>query len=506
MEHMNYLEKELKELIKSDPDIIDHLQEDVLSGLWYWDLEQTGQEWMSPKFWATLGYTPDEMSRNTSSWREHIHTDDLIICTANLDKHLADPEHAFAQVVRFTHKNGSNVWLRMQGRAVRNAAGKAVRMFGAFVNFTQEKENEENNRILLDSIDEGFCIVEMIFDEVQKPVDFRFIMINNAFERQTGMQDAVGKRMREFAPDHEEHWFQTLGKVALTGEAERYENRAEQLHRWYDIYAFPYDDHKDYHVAILFNDITARKEAEEQVRSLNLELAQNLGEVEAANNELEAFCYTVSHDLRAPLRAINGYGKILEEDFASNLPEEAKGYIDSIRKNSHKMGNLIDDLLAFSRLGRKDVDRERVNTATMVNNIVSDFANHHNLKKESVHIGELHPAFGDNALLKQVWVNLISNAHKYSQNREEPFIEIGSTKEGEEITYHVKDNGVGFDMAYYNKLFGVFQRLHSEHEFEGTGIGLAIVERIVSRHGGRVWAESRKDEGACFYFTIPVLT
>ncbi len=358
--------------------------------------------------------------------------------------------------------------------------------------------------LLFNSIDEGFCIIEMIFDERKKPIDYRFLVINASFERQTGMHGAVGKRMREFAPDHEEHWFEIYGKIALTGESQRFENRAEQLHRWYDVYAFRFGDPKDHRVAILFNDITERKQSEETIRRLNIELAQNLHQLEFTNKELESFSYSVAHDLRAPLRAISGNASILAEDLAERMDSETKIALDEINKNAIKMGNLIDDLLSFSRLAKNELAKSHIDTDSLVKSVVEEFCRQHSLDKKIFTAETLLPATGDGAMLKQVWTNLISNAHKYSRNNPSPTIEIGSAKKDNEVVYYVKDNGVGFDMKYYNKLFGIFQRLHSENEFEGTGVGLAIVQRIVTRHGGTVWAEGKVNEGACFFFTIPV--
>ena len=358
--------------------------------------------------------------------------------------------------------------------------------------------------LLFNSIDEGFCIIEMIFDEQKKPIDYRFLVINASFERQTGLHDAVGKRMREFAPNHEEHWFEIYGKIALTGEPIRFENRAEQLNRWYDVYAFRFGEPEEFQVAILFNDITERRLSEETINLLNKELATNLKQLEFANKELESFSFSVSHDLRAPLRAIHGYTNILAEDFSENLNAEAKGHLGEIIKNAQKMSHLIDDLLTFSHLGKNEIVRNQINTERILKNIIEDFCNQYSVKKTVFKVGNLLPATGDSSMLEQVWVNLISNAYKYSGKNESPSIEIGSTQNDHEITYYVKDNGVGFDMQYYNKLFGIFQRLHGESEFEGTGVGLAIVERIVTRHGGRVWANAKVNEGATFCFTIPL--
>jgi PAS domain S-box-containing protein len=236
-------------------------------------------------------------------------------------------------------------------------------------------------------------------------------------------------------------------------------------------------------------DNTERKKAEERLK--------------ASNKELESFSYSVSHDLRAPLRAVHGYTKILSEDYGNQLDEEANRLMNNIMNNAQKMGHLIDDLLNFSRLGRKELSITNVTTAQMVANICTDIKSEQNGHSPQFKLNELLPVEADAIAIKQVWINLISNAAKYSRLKESAVIEIGSEEKNDEVIFYVKDNGVGFDMRYVDKLFGVFQRLHAESEFEGTGVGLAIVHRIVTRHGGRVWAEGKKDEGAVFYFTLP---
>jgi len=224
----------------------------------------------------------------------------------------------------------------------------------------------------------------------------------------------------------------------------------------------------------------------------------------AVNKELEAFSYSVSHDLRAPLRAINGYSKILQEDYAPKLDDEGVNFINAIGKNSKKMGELIDDLLAFSRLGRTEMRTSEINMQALVKSITEE-ETIGNTKEIDFIIHELLPSKGAQALIKQVWINLISNAIKFSQHKPQSRIEIGSYPKDNLVVYYVKDNGAGFDMQYYDKLFGVFHRLHSQEEFEGTGIGLAIVQKIVHRHNGTVWAESKLNEGSCFYFSLPTI-
>jgi signal transduction histidine kinase len=358
-------------------------------------------------------------------------------------------------------------------------------------------------RTLFDSIDEGFCIIEMIFDEQDKPVDYRFLEINPSFEKQTGLRDAVGKRMRELAPQHEGHWFEIYGRIAVTGEAARFQNRAEQLHRWYDVYAFRFGEARNRQVAILFRDITDRKAAEALIEQLNAELRQRAAQLEEANKELESFSYSVSHDLRAPLRHIHGYAEMLQRSTDGQLSEQARRYLTTITEASVEMGQLIDDLLAFSRTSRTEVRASRVPLDELVDETIRGLE----MATKDRHIVwqtvPLPPVVADRSLLKHVLANVIGNAVKYSRMRDPARIEIGCAGEEEgQLILFVRDNGAGFDMQYAHKLFGVFQRLHRADEFEGTGIGLATVRRIVARHGGRVWAEGAVNEGATFYFTL----
>lgn len=232
-------------------------------------------------------------------------------------------------------------------------------------------------------------------------------------------------------------------------------------------------------------------------------LENRTAQLQAANKELEAFSYSVSHDLRAPLRAIDGFSRILLEDYADKLDAEGRRVFGIIRTNTQNMGRLIDDLLTFSRLGRKQIEPAIINMDELAKDAFTQLESSMSGRAPRLNIKELPPAHGDRALLQQVFVNLLSNAAKYSRPKEASVIEVGGHSVNGENIYYVKDNGVGFNMKYVNKLFGVFQRLHSAEEFEGTGVGLAIVQRVVGRHGGRVWAEGKVDGGATFYFALP---
>ena len=230
---------------------------------------------------------------------------------------------------------------------------------------------------------------------------------------------------------------------------------------------------------------------------------QSTQQLESSNRELEAFSYSVSHDLRTPLRAVDNFSKIISEEYGDKLDNEGKHLINMIRESSQRMGELIDDLLLFSQLGRKTIKLENINMNGLVQSVFEELKV--SLSKQGIQcsIHELPPARADSALIKQVWINLLSNAIKFTGPRKVPAIEVGSQTDGELNCYYVKDNGVGFDMKFKDKLFGVFQRLHDTDEFEGTGVGLAIVERIVTRHGGNVWADGKVDRGATFYFSLP---
>ena len=249
-------------------------------------------------------------------------------------------------------------------------------------------------------------------------------------------------------------------------------------------------------------DISVRRRQEQQLQAANLELARRAQELKMSNQELESFCYSVSHDLRTPLLTIDGFAQILEYDYQSVLDGKAKHYLQKIRTAGNRMGQLIDDLLAYSRLGRQTLQVKTLDMAALANKAV-EMAVQARTVQPVVEIKALPLAQGDESMLQSVWLNLIDNAIKYSSKVTQPRVEVRCVAQAEQTVYSVQDNGAGFDMRHYDKLFGVFQRLHSQEEFPGTGVGLAIVERIVQRHGGRVWAESQPGQGAIFYFSLP---
>jgi len=251
-------------------------------------------------------------------------------------------------------------------------------------------------------------------------------------------------------------------------------------------------------VTVIARDISVR----EKLHKAEIKLL-TVTALKEANEELEAFSYSVSHDLRAPLRAIDGFSKILEHDYAAKLGPDGKHLIDTVINSSQRMGALIDDLLAFSRLGRQTVQKQQVNMHELLAEVYEEQKQNYPKRKIRFELHQIPAAQADRALMRQVWVNLISNALKYTKNQPTTTIQITATATAADVVYQITDNGAGFDMKYVDKLFGVFQRLHDRTEFEGTGVGLAIVKRIVTRHGGKVWAEGKVDEGATIYVSLP---
>ncbi len=344
-----------------------------------------------------------------------------------------------------------------------------------------------------------------------KDAEHRWTILNDAFCRFIGhsMEDLLGRSDFDFFPEEEAQVFwEKDSEVFATGAENVNEEsltdasgRRNVISTKKSVFRDPETREKT--LVGIIRDITERKRIEEEIRSLNERLVEEAAELEAANKELESFSYSVSHDLRAPLRAIDGFSRAVDEDYGERLDDEGRRLLRIIRSSTQQMGQLIDDLLDFSRAGRHELRRGPVDMTALARLAFEGLAGAQPRPGVTFRLAPLEDASGDPALLKQVWVNLMSNALKFSAGRDPVVIEVGGRRDGAEAVYWVRDNGVGFDGRYAHKLFGVFQRLHGPGEFPGTGVGLAIVKRIVARHGGRVWAESRPGEGAIFSFSLP---
>lgn len=317
--------------------------------------------------------------------------------------------------------------------------------------------------------------------------------------------DLTSRPYLEFIhPDDRAATIAEAGKLAQGARTISFHNRyqcKDGSYRWLDWTAVPVQEEEL--IYCVARDVTAQKAAEEAIQQLNAELGQRVAERDATNKDLEAFTYSVSHDLRAPLRAIHGFVRILVEEYGQEIRGEARRYLDLVAANSEQMGRLVDDLLNFSRLGRQPVNKHRLNTTAVARRALEQLQPTLEGRHVELSIGELPPADADPVLIQQVFLNLIGNAIKYTRGREPARIEVGARTEADgEVVYYVRDNGAGFDMRYAHKLFGVFQRLHRAEEYEGTGVGLALVQRIITKHGGRIWPEASVGDGATFFFTL----
>lgn len=482
-------------------------------GSWDWQILENRIAWNSNHF-RLMGLDPDPKEVNYETWRDRVHPDDLERVEAAI-RQAIENHTDYNPEYRVIHPDGSIHWIIGKGRAIYNQSGQAVRMLGVIIDITDRKQtqealqaSEEQLRLTLEFSQIGSWAWDMRENRLTwnsklfqllgldpktaeasyhtwrdriHPDDLERVeaAINQAIERETDY-DA---EHRVIHPDGTILWIIARGRAIY--------NQSGRPLRMLG-------------VAI---DITDRKQAELQVIQLNQSLEERVkertAELAAANKELEAFSYSVSHDLRAPLRGIDGFSKVLLERYANQLDEKGQHYLDRIRAGTQRMGELIEDMLMLSRVTRAEMKRTSVNLSALAQEIRENLSESQPERSVQWNIDPEITVLGDGALLRIVLENLLSNAWKFTSTRTQTEIEFGLTILPENTqAYFVKDNGVGFDMSYVNKLFIAFQRLHSTNEFPGTGVGLAIVQRIIHRHGGKVWAQGIIDRGAAFYFTL----
>ena len=439
----------------------------------------------------------------------------------------------------YIRKDGTRVPIELLVDVEKDADGKPLYYFSFITDITQRKRAEQELRLaraslevrvkertaeleqamnalrqsevrystLFEKMDEGFCVVEMIYDSQGKPVDYRFVEVNPAFEKHTGLHDGLGKTIRELVPGHEEHWFEIYGRVARTGESTRFENPAKAMGRFYDVFAFPVGQAPNARVGILFKDITEQKRAEAALReahdTLEHRVTERTAELTRSNKELEQFAYVASHDLQEPLRQVRAFVQLLRDRHADKIDGKAAEYFQFVCEGAARMSDLVRGLLDYSRIGAKDARRQPVSCRQVLETVLRDLQTRVAESGARVTHDDLPTVVGDPTQLTQLFQNLVGNALKFHRDGVRPEVHVGCRPNGGGWVFTVQDNGIGIDPEFHEKVFLIFQRLHGRDKYPGTGIGLAICKKIVEQHGGRIWIESKDGQGSSFCFTLP---
>ncbi len=395
-------------------------------------------------------------------------------------------------------KDGSYRLIAWSNTTLLDERSSVEHIIGTGIDITERKRSEEEYKTILRTAMDGFWITDM---------QGRFLEVNDAYCDLIGYtrDELLNMNIKDVeAVEKPEETAQHIRHIMESG-GDRFETRHRcKSGRIVDIeVSVNYINVGGGRLVVFLRDVTERKQTSEEIRKINEDLERRTLELEAANKELEAFSYSVSHDLRTPLVAVGSLTRILMERYSSQFGDKGKEFLGAILGETEQMGHLIDDLLALSCSGRQALQLSDIDMNDLARSVVEELKLLETGRTLQLNLRPLPAAHGDQKMIRQVLTNLLSNAMKFTRPKPEAVIEIGGKAEDRETTYYIKDNGVGFDLADANKLFKVFERLHPSEEFEGTGVGLAIVWRVIQRHGGRVWAEGNKNEGATFYFSLP---
>jgi PAS domain S-box-containing protein len=508
--------KHAEEALKTSEELFRIASESLTDVVYDWDIKEK-VDWYGDIDGIT-GYPPGAFPRTIGGWAATIHPEDKDRVLAALDGHLKNTAPYVVQY-RVGRKDGEWRWWSARGTALRNNRGEPYKMIGSISDITGRKLAEQASKRAEDTLRESEAKFRTLVENIPQKIlmkdrNYRWVSINENLARDFGFrpEEVVGKMDADlFPPELAAKYHSDDIRIMETGKAEELEEKyiVAGKETWVNTIKTPVRGANGEIEGVLgvFWDISGRMRAEKEIQQLNATLetrvAERTAQLEASNKELEAFSYSVSHDLRAPLRHVSGYVELLAKHFQSELSEKGLHYLDSIADSAHQMGKLIDDLLQFSRTGRAEIHLSQLDMNGIVHEAVESVSKDNPDRAIEWVVGKLPSVSGDDATIRLVWINLLSNAAKFTRTRAKAVIEIGAKAGTKEVIYFVRDNGVGFNMKYAQKLFGVFQRLHSTEEFEGTGVGLAIVRRIITRHGGRTWAEAELDKGATFYFSIP---
>lgn len=415
------------------------------------------------------------------------------------------------KTVRIDNSKG---WMWVRGEAVLDESKNIIGLWGAAQDITERKKSEEALQkseaklsALFSSMSEMVVLHELVYDKERKPANYRITDCNEAFTRITGIsrKTAVGRLSTEVYGTKEAPYLNEYSKVVLTGKAYRYETYFPPMDKHFSISVISYEKNC---FATVTTDITELKKAETDIIKLNESLEQRVldrtKQLEESNKALEAFSHSISHDLRAPLRSIVGFSQILIEEYQPILGSEGSRLLQIVIDSTKKMNDLIEGLLKISKVNYVKVDKVIIDMNQILAYVLSNVHNFFDTSKVSFQIENLQEGLGDPTLIGQVWFNLIANAVKFSSKHPTPQITIQSYKKDNDIVYLIKDNGTGFKQEYKDKVFTIFNRFHSSEEYEGTGVGLSLVHRIIQKHGGTIWAESTEGKGATFYFSLPL--
>jgi PAS domain S-box-containing protein len=458
----------------------------------------------SPSAKTILGWTDED--RKSLSAADVTHPDDRGTLTQLMKDLMANPDKPVQITFRSLHKDGHYVWI--EGIGVNrlhdpNVQAIVINMHDITERKKSEdfiKENEEKYRLLIERISDGFIALDK---------DFRYTFVNEKIGEMTGKdpKSLIGKKVWEVFP--EAVGSETYNAFLKAFEEQTYISNIdyyEQLNLWQENHIYPSPNG----LSVFIRDISERKRAEIVISELNESLEERVKlrteELTAANKALESFSYMVSHDLQSPLRTLTGFTNIILEKYSPEFRPELKDLFNFILNSSKRMNSIVDDLLKLAKFGNEKLTLTNINTNSLFQRVWDNLLSQNPSSNAQLEIAELPHITGDESMMEQVVVNLLSNAIKYSSKKEQPEIKVGYIESDDSRTFFVQDNGVGFNMEYYNKLFGAFQRLHAARDFEGTGIGLLLVKKIIENHGGTVWAESKVNEGATFYFTLPEKT
>jgi PAS domain S-box-containing protein len=500
----------------------------------------------SPQSEKVTGYSPAEYEADPDLWHKMLYPADrerVLAFFGTVRANLSpDPiEH------RIVHKSGQTRWISNTASVILDERGEVARLDGFVLDITSRKQAEEELKGYRDRLEDLVRArteeLETANARLQREIAGRLLyeekLTRSEIKNRTILEsssdavflESLDGRILDCNQSACDQFGYARGELLgisvmdlLPGDADTIipENVREQLagggifveamNRRKDGSVFPCEVRarpvviQDEEMVVVFvHDLTAARRAEEEIRSLNENLTGTVAKLEEANKELEAFNYTVSHDLRLPLLTIGGYANLVVRHFGELIPVEARRYMGIIGDEVRRMENLLNDLLELSRLESHQFDLKPIDIASMSARIFSVLGPREEDRQPSLHASALPPCFGDEVMIEQLLKNLLSNSLKYSSRQRHPKIEMGGWNQGIENTYFVKDNGIGFDMKDSDRLFEIFERLHPQEEFPGTGVGLTIVQRIVCRHGGRVWAESRPGKGATFFFTLPAV-